>query len=786
MESRADILVPTAPKRLRDYLPLCMGFFLALFAIGLFQQVSFYAQGILDQLFTASLFALWLNQLGFASVTGLVLAFVFKYFEKRKAGQGVGVTKLLFAVLVVLEAMLTAYYVAHLEPFDLASPAPSFGPYGVFLLLGAVLVGLGTFYGSQRYLGNLYRVINGMYPVTLILFSLFLATLFSNKRPINQNKTQHMAHHLGQAVFSVAPYSGTEEYPLLQDWNLTAPTAHFAFKDTLPNVTIIIVEGLGASVMEGAGPYAKVMPFLNGLRKEALYWPNMLSNATMDGTAVPGILGSLPFGESGFTHLSQYVHRNTLYGIMAANGYGTSFAYGGNMGLHGLDRFIKEEGVDLVLDKHRVTMEQAQLPPDAAGTSVGYPVGALFETYGRRALADAPAFDVLYSRIPNGPYAIPQKGEYVQRVKQLLADSAHGHDGDAFAKERPEVLASYVYLDDALRKFMDKERSRSGYENTLYLVVGGRPNVDFPLDGALGAYRVPLLIHCPLVKKAQEFKTVGSHADIAPTITGVLASSFPLALPNKAAWVGRDLFQKGTKGIPLWDGKGRIRDFLAGRFLLSNGELMELDQNLLAAPANRPEKEREMKSKLKEFMAINHYVTKKDKLLPASMALVENDVYPLTKEQRLWVEARLATDDFDKAYVLARDLAQDGKWERAKTLCHHILNYLPRNADTEILLGRIHGWQKEYDRSIAILENSIQKYPRNKEAYGALLDTYYWAGANDRAVGVLERTTALGLSGGALTAKLERSLELSAQDANPKGNNTRQWDGNRFTIKEDR
>ena len=103
-----------------------------------------------------------------------------------------------------------------------------------------------------------------------------------------------------------------------------------------------------------------------------MYWSRFLSNSTSKTDAITNILGSLPHGKNGFTKLENTVNRNTLFGIAKEKGYQTSFYYGGNTALDGLNRFLKEEQVDIVVDKSRFNDTYKLQDTDRAGVTLGY------------------------------------------------------------------------------------------------------------------------------------------------------------------------------------------------------------------------------------------------------------------------------------------------------------------------------------------------------------------------------------------------------------------------------
>ncbi len=125
----------------------------------------------------------------------------------------------------------------------------------------------------------------------------------------------------------------------------------------------------------------------------------------------------------------------------------------------------------------------------------------------------------------------------------------------------------------------------------------------------------------------------------------------------------------------------------------------------------------------------------------------------------VWINSVFNSDDYDRAYKTARDLAIEGKRERALLLCQHILEEVPGHADTEILMGRIHAWNKEYAQAATILETAIKKYPVYADGYSALLDVYFWADTNYKVADVKALIRKNRIENDELYQKIKRAEE---------------------------
>ncbi|MBT8320575.1 MAG: LTA synthase family protein, partial [Eudoraea sp.] len=302
------------------------------------------------------------------------------------------------------------------------------------------------------------------------------------------------------------------------------------------------------------------------------------------------------------------------------------------------------------------------------------------------------------------------------------------------------------------------------FQHTLFVITGSHNVTELPSADELHRYKVPLFMYSPMIKKAMTMKSLVSHADITPSLLQMLHKSHAIDIPEQVAWLGDGLtgervFQK-QKTIPLYRyGKG-IKDFISGRHFVSGNKLFHLDGSLnLSQISNRDLKD-SIRQKLDYFRAVNKYVTKKNKLIPEVYGLFTNLIDPPSPEEQVWINSVFNGQDYDDAYETARSLALDGSRDRALLLCRFILDRVPGHVDTEVLMGRIYGWQGQYSKAAELLERTVQKYPVYVDAYSALLDIYFWSDQNNK-VPFLERKMEFHeLKSNELKVKLKRAYDL--------------------------
>ena len=165
-----------------------MAFFLCLVALSLYQNITLFASGVLDSVLNKSLLLSVIHHVGFTALLAICLVFPFKIMESLRAELGFKSTVLILFFILVLEGLLTRYYTDHYEILG-AGFAERIGMTGWDTFLSyapvfafCIMVLMYLFYRASA---RIYIFVNRMYPFTIILFTLFLATLITGKNPVN-------------------------------------------------------------------------------------------------------------------------------------------------------------------------------------------------------------------------------------------------------------------------------------------------------------------------------------------------------------------------------------------------------------------------------------------------------------------------------------------------------------------------------------------------------------------------------------------------------------------------
>ena len=426
---------------------------------------------------------------------------------------------------------------------------------------------------------------------------------------------------LNTSSASYAQVSG--DFPFMrEDQTLDLLGPFFDKSDSVPNLVLIIVEGLGNAYSNPNGYIGDFTPFLNSLKDSSLVWENNLSTSGRTFSVLPTILGSLPFGNSGFLELKDYPEHFNLINILKKNGFSTAFFYGGDAEFDYMSKYLKANAIDELVDVTSFPEGYKKLP-SSNGESWGYEDQAVFE---QLKLADqvnnAPHFHIALTLSTHNPFLINNEAKFAsifdQRLKTIKLNSIQKN----FALENRKQLISVLNADEALRDFFRSYQQRSDYRNTIFIITGDHSMPEIPLQSKIDRYHVPLIVYSPLLKTKRKFQNVVSHFDLAPSILAFYKNNYQLEVPGQVAWVGQGLDVGANKkglGIPMMQSKSQLIDFVSADLHLNSGTLYKLNKDLSEDGIVNKSGAEELNQRFETFKKMNRQFTSKMKLLPDSV-----------------------------------------------------------------------------------------------------------------------------------------------------------------------
>jgi len=763
---------------LKQYTRLMISFFGCLLVLTLFQYGMLYYKGVIDAIISISFLKAVVHQIGFTALMGIVMVFPFNFWENLRSRYGFNLVFVLLGLVLIFEAVLIAYYCSTLVPlgsdllgYSYADVKITLANSGGFMisvyLLFAVAFLIGLFWVLYKVTSKFYHRISRMYPFTIVLFSLFMASLFTDGKPINQNKVQYLAVNIYNTSTEDNSYTSKEEYPLVQGPIIENVLGdYFELKEEKPNIVFIMVEGLGRDFVGEGAEFGGFTPFLDSLTTKSLYWENFLSNTGRTFGVLPSLLGSLPFGKSGFMELEEYPNKLTMFSVLKNNGYHTSFYQGTNSSFDKVDRFLNSENVDFILDKSGFGIQYQQQAEDAAGSSWGYPDKELFKkSISLERNEDQPRLEVYMTISTHEPFIPPNQDFFETKVDQILKNGDFGSRETKIIEKNNNVFATLLYTDDAIQWFMESYKSQPNYENTIFVITGDHRLIPIPQRNSISRFHVPLIMYSPMLKKTRKMSSISSHFDVTPSILALLDNAYEMKMPKKVAWMGGALDMetafRSTKNIPLMRNKNELKEYISKEKLYTNGDIMELDENMDISSTFGGSG---VEKSLERFKSVNHYVTTENKIIPDSLTIFSVQTEKFTPAEITWVNSIYDGSNFDRSFFKARDLAFNKKWDDALLLCRYILSESPSHIDTKILSGRLHIWKGNYEESVKILKECIAMNPNYIDSYAALFDVYFWYDKHAEGLALVDIVQENSASANEISNKIARA-KTSARKA---------------------
>ena len=262
-------------------------------------------------------------------------------------------------------------------------------------------------------------------------------------------------------------------YPLLHEFDTSNPLGSCFHKfDSAPNIVILIVEGLNNDFIHN---YKGVilMPFLSDLKDKSLYWEKCFTLGERSFAVVSSILGSLPYGEKGFTLLDKLPKHLSLVSILNSNDYYTSFFYGQGSWFHKKDRFFKYNDIDLIFDNSKFCGKYKKIIVGDNNFFWGYNDKDLFNQSLEviDTVPDNKRLDIYYTGTSHSPYVISDEKYYEKHYSSILKKLESNEDYKYFNTYK-KYIKSILFVDDALEDFFHKYEKRTDYDNTIFIITG--------------------------------------------------------------------------------------------------------------------------------------------------------------------------------------------------------------------------------------------------------------------------------------------------------------------------
>lgn len=516
---------------------------------------------------------------------------------------------------------------------NLPLTAISVGGIGIFLLPFFL------YFFFKRYIRNTPHIVSSSRFYLLLFFGGIIGSsyyFFGEINPYSKNKSldfyvksiqyafsNQKIHSMTEAdlVFFQSQYPQKEfiskDFPLLHQ-SSTNSGGLFEQMDsfnTPPNVVILIVEGLNDDFIQDTYHAIPLMPFMNELKSKSLYWNRCFSQGERSFAAVPAILGSLPFGEDGFTSLDIYPYHHSLINLFQSHGYQTNYFTGVDAWFHTINKWMHYNDAHLVFDKTNFDSSFQKIYAD--DYFWGYNDKDLYRQYFKvlDTLPQQPYLNVFFTQSSHPPYIIPNEKKYREIIR-----SYQNADNQSFIRSYLKYLATIRFVDEGLQNFFEEYQKRSDYENTIFILTGDHPNTELPRENALKKYHVPMLIFSPKLKHAETFNNDVCHLDVMPTLADFIRH-YGIKFPKSSSALGQSLFLKTPREIPFMTGNFELNDYYSNGTFIAKDKSYKVDGELNLTPLKDENKIQQIEKKRANFRIINEEVSFKNKIMPRQVYL---------------------------------------------------------------------------------------------------------------------------------------------------------------------
>jgi phosphoglycerol transferase MdoB-like AlkP superfamily enzyme len=406
------------------------------------------------------------------------------------------------------------------------------------------------------------------------------------------------------------------KYPFLRIENTPDVLSDFFNIDSVkPNIVIIQVEGLGRAFSGPKAYLGSFTPFLDELAEKSLYFENFLSAQGRTFAALPSILGSLPFAETGFSDLeNQMPEFNSLISIANINGYRSTYYGGFEMSFDHQGLFMKKAGIGNIVSMEDFDKSLAMASPLGVGDR------DLMAKVLQAEIGDQPTFNFIQTISMHNPFTVPDQDKYLQLVETRMSNLGLKEDKKQQNRPYKEMFASVLYTDDALRFYFESFAKLPAYQHTIFIITGDHRLPEIPLSTKIDRYHVPLLIYSPKLKRSAKISAISSHLDIAPSFAVFLKNSYQMKTPDKVVWVGTGLDVnpsfRNIHEYPLKQGKTVLHNYIKGLFYLDGGQLFTMSSELDLEPITNEEELKNILTKFNLYRLKNESFIKSRKLMP--------------------------------------------------------------------------------------------------------------------------------------------------------------------------
>ncbi len=403
----------------------------------------------------------------------------------------------------------------------------------------------------------------------------------ANVSKVYFSPTQFLNHAATNPVFSFLASLGdrvdyADEYPFFEEpvraakfdaLRGNAPAAgptEPVLNTSRPNVVIVILESFARTVMDAEVDGEPVMPHMQRLKREGIWFENFFANSFRTDRGEVAILSGFP-AQTRMSIMKLPAKSRSLPSVarsLAGEGYATSFAYGGDLNFTNQASYMYATGwQELVWQK--------DLRFDAPAADWGYDDALMCDWFADRVIALNDA---------GKPF-----------LAGLLTLSSHTPFDVPYSKFNDKVLNAMAFSDECVGKMIDRLKASPAWKDLLVVLVADH---GYPYPRTLTyneplRHRIPMIWTGGAVAEPRVVEEYAAQIDIAATLLAQLGIAhddfdyskdiFAPTPPRKFAYY---TFNDGfgvvdASGEAVWDATGdRV-------VTATNPELLDIGRTML-------------------------------------------------------------------------------------------------------------------------------------------------------------------------------------------------------------
>ena len=331
-----------------------------------------------------------------------------------------------------------------------------------------------------------------------------------------------------------------------------------------PNVVIVILESFARTVMDAEVGGEPVMPYMQRLKGEGIWFENFFANSFRTDRGEVAILSGFP-AQTRMSIMKLPAKSRNLPSIarsLAGEGYATSFAYGGDLNFTNQSSYMYATGWQELI-------WQKDLRFDAPAADWGYDDALMCDWFADRVIALSDA---------GKPF-----------LAGLLTLSSHTPFDVPYSKFDDKVLNAMAFSDECVGKMIDRLKASPAWKDLLVVLVADH---GYPYPRTLTyneplRHRIPMIWTGGAVARPRVVEDYAAQIDIVATLLaqlGVAHDDFDYSKDIFAPTPPRKFaYYTFNDGFGVVDASGEaVWDATAGRAVTAtNPELLDVGRTML-------------------------------------------------------------------------------------------------------------------------------------------------------------------------------------------------------------